>query len=392
MLSKRCQVLEESITLAITALANELKAKGEDLISFSAGEPDFDTPLTIKKAAIEAIERGCGKYTAVAGMQDILKAVQMKFQRDNGLNYELDEIITNVGAKHSLFECIECLVEKDDEVIIPSPYWVSYPEMVKFAGGKAVFIEGEEKNGFKITASQLQNAITTKTKLFILNSPSNPVGSIYTKEELLSLAKVLENTDIMVLSDEMYEKLRYDGVEFHAFASLSKDALQRTVSINGLSKCGAMPGWRFGYMASKNKDLNSAVKKLQGQSTSNICSITQYAAIPALIGQCDEEIEAMRIAFEKRRNLALQMLSQIENIAVYKPQGAFYLFVNIQNIEKDSMLFCKKLLENQKVAVIPGVGFGMEGYFRLSYATNEENIQKGLQKIAQFVKTYKNGG
>ncbi|MCX2683581.1 pyridoxal phosphate-dependent aminotransferase [Campylobacter sp. MIT 21-1685] len=390
MLSKRCQVLEESLTLAITALANDLKAKGEKVISFSAGEPDFDTPITIKKAAIKAIEQGCGKYTAVAGNQEILKAIQTKFQRDNNLTYELNEIITNVGAKHSLFECIECLVEKDDEVIIPSPYWVSYPEMVKFAGGKPVFIETKEENGFKITTSQLQKAITEKTKVFILNSPSNPVGSMYTKEELLSLAKVLEGTDIIVLSDEMYEKLRYDRVEFYAFASISEDALQRTVSINGLSKCGAMPGWRFGYMASKNKSLISAVKRLQGQSTSNICSITQYAAIPALTGQCDEEIEAMRAAFEKRRNLALEMISQIKNINVYKPQGAFYLFINIKNIEKDSMLFCKKLLETQKVAIVPGVGFGMDGYFRLSYATSTENIKTGLERIAQFVQTYKN--
>ncbi len=388
MLSKRSQVLEESITLAITALANELKAKGENVISFSAGEPDFDTPQIIKNAAIKAIEKGCGKYTAVAGINEILKAVQDKLKKDNKLEYELKEILTNVGAKHSLFECIECLVEEGDEVIIPSPYWVSYPEMVKFAQGIPVFIEGLEENGFKITAKQLEKSITTKSKVLILNSPSNPVGSIYSKEEFRDLARVLEGTGIVVLSDEMYEKLRYDNAEFHSFASVSEDALKRCVTINGLSKCGAMPGWRFGYMASKNKDLISAVKRLQGQSTSNICSIVQHAAIPALNGECDEDIENMRKAFENRRNIGLELLNKIPNISVYKPEGAFYFFINISKIEKDSMKFCQKLLGQEKVAVVPGAGFGMDGYFRLSYATSEELIKEGLGRIARFIKSY----
>lgn len=389
MLTKRSKVLEESITLAIATLANELKTKGEDIISLSTGEPDFDTPKAIKDAAIVAIEKGCGKYTAVAGLNEILKAIQAKLKKDNNLDYEISEIITNVGAKHSLFECIECLIEEDDEVIIPTPYWVSYPEMVKFAGGKPVFIEGLESNGFKITAEQLKNSITNKTKMLILNSPSNPVGSIYSKEELSELAKVLEGTNIMVLSDEIYEKLRYDDFDFTAFASISEDALKRTVTINGLSKCGAMPGWRFGYMASKNKDLISAVKRLQGQSTSNICSIAQYAAIPALNGACDENIKTMCQIFEKRRNLALSILDKIPNISVYKPEGAFYLFINIQKVEKDSMKFCQKLLEQEKVAVVPGIGFGMDGYFRLSYATSNELITKGLERISRFILNYK---
>lgn len=389
MLTKRSKVLEESITLAIATLANELKAKGEDIISLSTGEPDFDTPKAIKDAAIAAIEKGCGKYTAVAGLNEILKAIQAKLKKDNNLDYEISEIITNVGAKHSLFECIECLIEEGDEVIIPTPYWVSYPEMVKFAGGKPIFIEGLESNGFKITAEQLKNSITNKTKMLILNSPSNPVGSIYSKKELNELAKILEGTNIMVLSDEIYEKLRYDNFDFTAFASISEDALKRTVTINGLSKCGAMPGWRFGYMASKNKDLISAVKRLQGQSTSNICSIAQHAAIPALNGACDEDIKTMCQIFEKRRNLALSILDKIPNISVYKPEGAFYLFINIQKIEKDSMKFCQKLLEKEKVAVVPGIGFGMDGYFRLSYATSNELITKGLERISRFILNYK---
>lgn len=389
MLSNRVQVLSESMTLAITELANTLKAKGEDIISFSAGEPDFDTPQVIKEAAIKAIQNGCGHYVNVVGIPKVLEAVQYKLKRDNNLHYETNEIITNVGAKHTLFECIQCLVNEGDEVIIPSPCWVSYPEMVKYSGGKPVFIEGAEENGFKITAKDLQKAITPKTKLFMLNYPNNPIGYIYTKAELMDFAKVLEGTNITVLSDEMYEKLRYDNAEFVAFASLNEDSLQRTVTINGLSKCGAMPGWRFGYMASKNHKLNAAVKKLQGQSTGNITTIVQHAAIPALRGEADKEVALMQSEFQKRRDKACELITKIKGLKVYKPQGAFYLFVNIKDIEKDSMKFCQKLLEQEKVAVVPGVGFGMDGYFRLSYATNLENIIKGLERIEKFVKNYR---
>lgn len=389
MLSKRVQVLSESLTLAITALANDLKAKGEDIISFSAGEPDFDTPQIIKNAATKAIENGCGHYTNVVGIPSILEAIQYKLKNDNNLNYDTKEIIINVGAKHSLFECIQCLVDEGDEVIIPSPYWVSYPEMVKYSGGKPVFIQGEEENGFKITAKELKAAITPKTKLFILNYPNNPIGYIYTKAELTDLASAFKGTNIIVLSDEMYEKLRYDGLEFTAFASVSDDAMKRTVTINGLSKCGAMPGWRFGYMASKNAELNAAVKRLQGQSTGNITTIVQHAAIPALYGKTDKDITFMQNEFQKRRNKACEIIANIKGLSVYKPQGAFYLFVNIKAIERDSMKFCQKLLEQEKVAVVPGVGFGMDGYFRLSYATSLENIVKGLERIEKFVRNYK---
>lgn len=389
MLSKRVQVLSESMTLAITELANTLKAKGEDIISFSAGEPDFDTPQIIKDAAIKAIQEGCGHYVNVVGIAKVLEAVQYKLKRDNNLDYETSEIITNVGAKHTLFECIQCLVDEGDEVIIPSPCWVSYPEMVKYSGGKPVFIQGVEENGFKITAKDLEQAITPKTKLFMLNYPNNPIGHIYTKNELKEFAKVLEGTKIMVLSDEMYEKLRYDNAEFVAFASISEDSLQRTVTINGLSKCGAMPGWRFGYMASKNHELNAAVKRLQGQSTGNITTIVQHAAIPALLGEADGDVAFMQNEFQKRRDKACELISKIKGLSVYKPQGAFYLFVNIKDIEKDSMKFCQRLLEQEKVAVVPGVGFGLDGYFRLSYATNLENIVKGIERIERFVRNYR---
>lgn len=388
MLSQRSQNIGESLTLVMTDIAKNLKASGEKVISFSAGEPDFDTPKIVKDAAIKAIEDGCGAYTPVIGIKEVIDAIKYKFKTDNNLDYNASEIITSVGAKHSLFSAIQCLVEEGDEVIIPSPYWVSYPEMVKFAGGTPVFIEGEAKNGFKITPEQLKNAITPKTKVLMFNSPSNPTGSIYSKDEIFALAKVLEGTKIVVLSDEIYEKLVYDG-EFCAFAQVSEDALNRTVSINGLSKCGAMPGWRFGYMASKMNEFNNAVKKLQGQSTSNICSIVQYAALPALLGKANEDIEMMRQAFLKRRELACEILSQSSKLKLEQiPQGAFYLFISCQEVDQDSMRFCKRLLEEEKVALVPGIGFGMEGYFRLSYATNEKDIQEGCQKIVDFVKRY----
>ncbi|MCV3547893.1 pyridoxal phosphate-dependent aminotransferase [Campylobacter sp. CNRCH_2013_0671h] len=388
MLSQRSQNLGESLTLVMTDIAKTLKANGEKVISFSAGEPDFDTPEIIKKAAIEAIEKGCGAYTPVVGIKEVIEAIQYKFKNDNNLDYKTSEIITNVGAKHSLFMAIECLVEEGDEVIIPSPYWVSYPEMVKFAGATPVFIEGEAKNGFKITPEQLKQAITSKTKVLMFNSPSNPTGAIYSKEEISALAKVLEGTKIVVLSDEIYEKLVYDG-EFCTFAQVSEDALNRTVSINGLSKCGAMPGWRFGYMASKMSEFNNAVKKLQGQSTSNICSIIQYAALPALLGKADNDIEMMRQAFLKRRELACEILAKSDKLKLEQiPQGAFYLFISCKEVDNDSMRFCKRLLEEQKVALVPGIGFGMEGYFRLSYATNEKDIIEGCEKIVEFVKNY----
>ncbi|WP_267524870.1 pyridoxal phosphate-dependent aminotransferase [Campylobacter sp. MG1] len=385
--SKKIKGLEESITLAITAKAKLLKEQGINVISFSAGEPDFDTPKKVKEAAINAINAGCGKYTPVSGTTDVLKAICTKLKRDNNLNYEPSEVIANVGAKHSLFNAIQALVDDGDEVIIPAPYWVTYPEQVKYSGGVPVFVE--PKNDFKITADELKAAITPKTKLFILNNPSNPSGALYSKDELMALAKVLEGTNIVVLADEMYEKLVYDG-KFVAFASLSDDAFNRTVTINGLSKCAAMPGYRFGYSASKNKELNKMMKNLQGQCTSNICSIVQAAAIPALIGEIDSDIEMMKSEFKARRDKAFEMLNNINGLKISsKPDGAFYLFVDCKDIENDDVKFCAKLLDEKQVACVPGSGFGMKGYFRISYATSMQNIENGINKIAEFVKGYK---
>ena len=385
--SQKIKGLEESITLAITAKAKLLKEQGVKVISFSAGEPDFDTPQIVKNAAIKAINDGCGKYTPVAGTTEVLKAICTKLKRDHNLDYEISEVIANVGAKHSLFNAIQALVCDGDEVIIPAPYWVTYPEQVKYSGGVPVIIT--PKNNFKLSAEELKAAITPKTKILILNNPSNPTGALYTKDELIALAKVLEGTNVVVLADEMYEKLVYDG-EFVAFASLSEDALNRTVTINGLSKCAAMPGYRFGYSASKNKELNKLMKNLQGQCTSNICSITQAAAIPALIGEIDSDIAMMKEEFKKRRDKACEMISDIKGLKLLsKPSGAFYLFIDCSSINSDDVEFCAKLLDEKKVACVPGSGFGMKGYFRISYATSMENIIAGIEKIAEFVKEYK---
>ncbi len=390
MYSKRIEVLEPSITIAISTLARELKAEGKDILSFSAGEPDFDTPQKIKEAAIEAIKNGKTKYTAVAGTPELLKAIQAKLKRDNNLEYETSQILVSNGAKQSLFNITQALLDEGDEVIIPAPYWVTYPELVKYAGATPIIIDTNEKNGFKLTPKELEDAITPNTKMLILTSPSNPTGAVYSKEELTRLAKVLENTNIWVISDEMYEKLLFDGTKFISAAAINEDMFKRTITVNGLSKSVAMTGWRMGYLATHNTNLVKKMTSLQSQSTSNICSITQEASIPALNGSVDEDIEKMRQAFESRAHQAVKLFNNIEGISVTKPQGAFYLFVNIKDITNNSMNFCKKLLEQYGVAVVPGVGFGSEGYFRFSFATDMVTIQEGIRRIEKFVKKFNN--
>jgi aspartate aminotransferase len=385
MLSQRVQKLSESLTIAISQKARELKAEGKDVLAFSAGEPDFDTPDIIKEAAINALNEGFTKYTAVAGIPELLQAIQTKLKRDNNLDYETNEIIASNGAKQSLFNIFASLLNKDDEVIIPAPFWVTYPELVKYHDGKPVIIETFEDSGFKITAEMLKKAITPKTKILLLTTPSNPTGSVYSKEELESLADVLKDTNILVISDEMYEKLVYD-TEFTAVASISEDMLKRTITVNGLSKSVAMTGWRFGYSASKIPELNKAMIKLQSQSTSNINSITQKAAIPALLGKADKEIEMMRKEFQKRRDYVFEEFNKIKGLSAAKPTGAFYIFVNHKEISNDSMDFALRLLDETGVAVVPGVGFGSEGYFRFSFATSMENLKEGIKRIKEFVK------
>ena len=385
-LSKRVKSLSPSMTIAISTLAKELKAQGNDVLSFSAGEPDFDTPQKIKDAAIVAINEGFTKYTAVAGIPELLETISNKLKRDNNLEYSTDMIITSNGAKQSLFNLTQALIEEGDEVIIPAPYWVTYPELVKYAGGRPVIIETDEKQGFKITPEQLKVAITPRTKLLILTTPSNPTGAVYTKEELEALAKVLKDTDILVASDEMYEKLIFGDAKFTSVASISEDMFERTVTINGLSKSVSMTGWRFGYLATPQKELVKKMISLQSQSTSNINSITQKAAIPALNGDVDEEIETMRQAFEARANEAVELFNNIDGLSVLPPDGAFYLFVNIKDLEIKSMEFSQELLKKYEVAVVPGIGFGAEGYFRFSFATDIVTIREGIRRIEKFVK------
>ena len=387
MLSKRIQTLSASLTIAISSLARDLKAEGKDVISFSAGEPDFDTPVAVKNAAKKALDDGHTKYTAVPGTPELLQAVANKLQRENGLTYATNQIQTNNGAKHSLFNLFQALIDEGDEVIIPAPYWVTYPELVKYSGGTSVIIDTSDESGFKITAEQLKSAITPKTKLLVLTSPSNPTGAVYSKEELEALAEVLKDTKVLVASDEMYEKLVFGDTKFVASASISEDMFQRTITINGLSKSAAMTGWRFGYMASANTELIAVMNKLQSQSTSNINSITQDAAIVGLDGTIDKEVEEMRVAFEKRCNEAVELFNAVDGLSVVKPNGAFYLFVNIKEVSNDSMQFCKDLLEAEGVAVVPGVGFGSEGYFRFSYATDIDTIKEGVRRIERFVQT-----
>jgi len=388
MLTNRINTLSESITIAITTLAQDLKAQGKDILSFSAGEPDFDTPQVIKDAAISAINEGFTKYTAVDGITELKDAIAYKLKRDNGLSYAQNQIIVNNGAKHSLFNLFSATIEKGDEVIIPAPYWVTYPELVKYCGGSVVEIETTDKSAFKITTEQLKNALTPNTKMLILTSPSNPTGSVYTKDELTEIGKILEGTDVIVASDEMYEKLIYDG-EFTSAAAVSEDMYKRTVTINGLSKSVAMTGWRFGYMASHNTELIKATKKLQSQSTSNINSITQKAAIAGLNGSADADIEMMRKEFIIRRDEAVKLFNNVDGLSVLKPNGAFYLFVNIQEVSNDSLKFAKDLLAEKEVAVVPGVGFGSEGYFRFSFATDLDSIKIGIQRIEEFIKSLK---
>ncbi len=384
MLSDRINILSESITIAVTTLAQELRAAGKDVLSFSAGEPDFDTPQVIKDSAINAINEGFTKYTAVDGIPDLKAAVAEKLKRDNNLEYAANQIIVSNGAKHSLFNLFQATIGEGDEVIIPAPYWVTYPELVKYSGGTVVEIVTDDTSGFKITPEQLKAAITPKSKMLILTTPSNPTGSVYSKEELTALADVLKGTDILVASDEMYEKLVYDG-EFTSAASISEDMYNRTITINGLSKSVAMTGWRFGYLAAKDPELIKAMKKLQSQSTSNICSITQKAAITGLNGSADKDIEMMCQAFSARRDEAVELFNKIDGVSVVKPDGAFYLFVNISQVEKDSLKFSKSLLEETGVAVVPGVGFGSDGYFRFSFATDIESIREGIKRIETFI-------
>lgn len=392
-LSKRVKAIKPSPTLAIDAKAKALRQQGIDIISFGTGEPDFDTPDNIKEAAVSAIKSGYTKYCPVSGSPEIKKAVIDKFKRDNGLDYEPAEIIVSCGAKHSLYNIFQTIIDDGDEVIIAAPYWVSYTDMVILAGGKPVIVNTDDKNGFKMTPGTLAKAITSKTKAVVLNSPSNPTGSMYGFDELKAIAAVCLKHNILIISDEIYEKLVFCGAQFFSIASVSPEAKALTIVVNGVSKAFSMTGWRIGYAAG-NKDIISAMAKIQSQSTSNPASISLKAAVEALNGRQDT-VEMMRAEFEKRRNYITERLNNMEGISCFKPDGAFYVFPNVSKLMgktfsgkriNDDMEFADYLLEKAKIAVVPGLCFGAEGYMRLSYAASIEMIEEGMNRLQEAIK------
>ena len=379
----RVQQLLGSSTLAITAKAKELKAQGKDVVNFAGGEPDFDTPDSIKQAAITAIEAGQTKYTPSIGTPQLRDAIVEKFKNDNQLTYTPAQVVVSCGAKHSIFNLIQVLVDQGDEVIIPTPYWVSYPEMVKFAGGTPKFLETTAANNFKVTADQLSSAISERTRVLVLASPSNPTGMLYSREELQALADVCVEKNICVISDEIYEKLIYDTDDYTSIASLNSDIYDLTFTVNGVSKAYSMTGWRIGYAAG-NAEIMAYVKKLQDHSTSNPTSISQAAALAAL-KEPEEKVQAMRDIFRQRRELITSLFDSIPEVSYIRPQGAFYLFCDFSKLGP-SFDVAKKIIEDVNVAIIPGEGFGAPGYMRLSYATSNERIEEGVKRIAQWIK------
>jgi aspartate aminotransferase len=384
-LAARVSQVTPSLTLAIAAKAKAMKAEGIDVCSFSAGEPDFDTPAHIKAAAAKALDEGKTKYGPAAGEPKLKEAIARKLQKDNHLDYKPENVIVTNGGKHSLYNLIVALIDPGDEVIIPSPYWLSYPEMVTLVGGKAVIVPTDASTGYKITPEQLRKAITPKTKLFVLNSPSNPTGMVYTPEEIKALAEVVVDADIYVVSDEIYEKILYDGAQHISIGSLGKEIFDRTLISNGFAKAYSMTGWRLGYLAGP-LEIIKAASTIQGHSTSNVCTFAQYGAIAALEDSQDC-VEEMRLAFAKRRQVMLDGLNSIPGLSTVKPDGAFYLFPDISKTGLKSLEFCDALIEEHQVAVIPGVAFGADNNIRLSYATDLATIEKGLERLDKFVRS-----
>ncbi len=393
VLSNRARSLRPSPTLAINAKAKSMQAQGIHVISFGAGEPDFDTPQNIKQAAKKAIDDGFTKYTPVGGTDDLKDAIIKKFQRDSGLTYKRSEIMVSCGGKHSFYNLAQAIFDKGDEVVVPAPYWVSYPPMVALADATPVIVETKEKDEFKITPDELKKAVTPKTKALIINSPSNPTGSAYTKKELEKIAEMAISKNFFVISDEIYEKIVYDGFQFTSIASLSEEMKKKTIIVHGVAKTYAMTGWRIGYTAG-SEEIISAMNNIQSQSTSNPTSIAQKASVEALIGP-QNEVEKMVSAFAQRRDYIVDRLNKIPGVSCYKPVGAFYVFPNFSSyygkayqgkkIENSTML-ADYFLDVAKVAVVPGVEFGADPFERLSYATSMEDIKEGLNRIEEALK------
>ncbi len=384
-ISTRASQLNPSLTLSIDSKAKAMKSEGIDICGFGAGEPDFDTPEHIKAAAIAALEAGFTKYTPSSGLPELREAIAKKLADDNGLEYRPSQIIVSNGAKHSCYNAILATCETGDEVIIPSPYWVSYPDMVRLAGAEPVIVQTSERNRWKMTAQEFENAMTPRTKMVIMNSPNNPSGSVYSREELEAIVEVAAEEDIYILSDEIYEKLVYDDAKHVSIASLSKAAYDLTITINGFSKSYAMTGWRLGYMGAPEA-IAKAVDSIQSHSTSNPCSFAQKGAIAALKGD-QQPLSDMHDEFDMRRNYMFDRISKIANITAVKPEGAFYVLVNISQLGLTSQNFADRLLSKANVAVIPGAAFGDDRTIRLSYATSIDIIKKGLDRFQDFCRT-----
>jgi aspartate aminotransferase len=391
-LADRVNRIQPSPTLAIDAKAKALRAQGVDVVSFGAGEPDFDTPAAIGDAARSAIDSGFTKYTPVGGINDLKDAISIKMKRDHGIEYSREEICVSCGAKHSLYNISQALIQDGDEVIIPAPYWVSYPDQVMLAGGTPIFIETREESAFKITPQQLEKAITPRTKALIINSPCNPTGTSYTMEELRAIAQVCLRHDFMIISDDIYERLIYDGLVFSNIVQAAPELKQRVVLVNGVSKTYAMTGWRIGY-ACGPKELIAAVTKMQSQSTSNACSIAQKAAVEAIAGS-QERVSVMVREFEKRRTYIIERLNSMPGVTCFTSTGAFYAFPNFSalygksfngRVITNSTEFADYLLEEARVALVPGIAFGDDRHARLSYASSMENITEGLNRIERAI-------
>jgi aspartate aminotransferase len=384
-ISKRASALSPSLTLVIDSKAKQMKAAGEDVVGFGAGEPDFDTPQHIKDAAAQALASGFTKYTPSSGIPELRQAIADKFKRENGLDYKPSQVIVSSGGKHSCFNVIMALCDEGDEVLIPAPYWLSYPEMVKMASATPVIIETTDQTEFKVTPAQLRAAITSRTRLFILNSPSNPTGSVYSPEEIKTLGDICVEKGVLIMSDEIYEHLTYDGAVVKSVASFSQAHYDHTIIVHGLAKAWSMTGWRLGFLAAP-EPIAKAIDAIQSHSTSNPTSFAQKGGVAALTGPQDH-LKPWLAEFAKRRTYAWQKLNSIPGVTCVNAKGAFYLFPNISQLGLKSADFCARLLEQEKVAAVPGIAFGADDYIRLSYATNLANIEKGLERIDRFCRS-----